>query len=107
MTITLAEIKNRLEGVLGANKVAYRQFPLSKAPSLPWAVYFTEGTSNFSADGSTYAIINNITIELYTENKNIALEAEIEEAFKDIAWEKTEEYIDTEKMFQLSYSMEI
>lgn len=107
MTITLAEIKNRLESVLGANKVAYRQFPLSKAPSLPWAVYYTEGTSNFNADGSTYAIINNITIELYTDNKNIVLETEIESAFSDIPWEKTEEYIDTEKMLQISYSMEI
>lgn len=51
---------------------AYYSFPEKQVPAPPYFVYYFAGTDNFAADNEVYAKIYNLTIELYTQNKNIA-----------------------------------
>ena len=44
------------------DKVAYHHFPVGAAPELPYIVYLTRGTDNFSADNKVYAEIEDIDI---------------------------------------------
>lgn len=91
------------------NKVAYRCFPTTKAPKLPFICYLATSTNNVFADNKTYDVIRGIDVELYTENKDVASESLVEQALDDanIPWNKYEEYIDTEKCYQITYSVEV
>ena len=54
-------------------------------------------------------VINGIDIELYTDEKNTELEEKIEDIFKkyNVSWEKEEEYIESEQMYEVLYQMEV
>jgi len=41
-------------------------------------------------------------VELYTSTKDLAAEAKVEAALDGLCWEKSEEYIDAEKIYQLT-----
>lgn len=101
----LAEFKERLEAC--DFPVAYRVFPEGDAPPLPFVVYYENGERNFPADGENYYNVKQITVELYTEQKDSAAEKKVENAIDFAVWEKTEEYIDSEKCFQIVYYLEV
>lgn len=88
--------------------VAYHHFAEGQEPSKPYIVYLYPGSNNFSADGIVYQSANQIDIELYTENKNLAAEKAVEAVLKEhgFFYEKTESYLETEKMFEVLYEME-
>lgn len=88
--------------------VAYHHFAEGQEPSKPYIVYLYPGSNNFSADGIVYQSVNQIDIELYTENKNLAAEKAVEAVLKEhgFFYEKTESYLETEKMFEVLYEME-
>ena len=88
--------------------VAYHHFAEGQEPSKPYIVYLYPGTDNFSADGTVYQDINQIDIELYTDNKIIAAEKAVEAVLKEhgFFYEKTESYLETEKMFEVLYETE-
>ena len=46
-------------------------------------------------------------MELYTSTKDLAAEAKVEAALDGLCWEKSEEYIDAEKIYQLTYEIEV
>jgi hypothetical protein len=86
--------------------IRYRVF---RGPiSAPYLVYYSESSNNFGADNSVYQRRDSITLELYTKIKDIALEESLEEVLdnNEIYWEKYEDYIDSEKLFQISYELE-
>ena len=101
----LAEFKERLK--VCDLPVAYRAFPEGAAPSLPYAVYYESGETNFPADGENYYNIKQMTVELYTKQKDSAAEEKVESAIDFAIREKTEEYIDSEKCFQIVYYLEV
>ena len=103
--MTLEELKTLLEST--GLPVAYRAFPVGQAPDLPFICYLVEYSNNFDADNRVYYPINHITIELYTEFKNPDTEALVETALKDICWEKTEEYLDDERCYEITYEIEV
>lgn len=108
--MTLAEVYTMLTGINGfQNKVAYRAFPEKKAPKLPYICYYEEGTSNFFADNMVFPPISNVDIELYTSKKDKSSEALVEAELNKagIPWERTETYIDSEKMYQITYFIDI
>ena len=108
--MTLAEIKNALTGIDGFDKkVAYRAFPTGKAPELPFICYLANSTENLFADNEVYAVIHGIDVELYTQYKDQQTELKVEECLESlgIAWEKAEEYIDSENMYEVIYSFNI
>ena len=108
--MTFAELYTNLKNITGfSNKVAYRQFPQSAAPELPFIVYYVENSDNFGADNKVYLQKNEVTIELYTKNKDVTSEGLVEKMLNDndIFWNKYEEYIESEHMYQISYDITI
>lgn len=106
----LEEIFSMLNGINEFNgKVAYRCFPIGSAPDLPFICYLETSTNNAFADNKVHLVVRGIDIELYTETKDSASEKLVEETLNNrcIPWNKTEEYIDTEKCYQITYSVEV
>ena len=101
----LEDLKTLLEST--GLPVAYRAFPVGQAPDLPFICYLVEYSNNFDADNRVYHPINHISIELYKKIKNPDAEALVETALKDICWEKTEEYLDDERCFEIVYEIEV
>ena len=64
---------------------AYYMFPEddtnNPAPPPPFLVYYYSGSDDLDADNANYQRIRPITIELYTETKDFALEAAVEHPF--------------------------
>lgn len=108
--MTLAEIYEMLNGIVGfEGKVAYRAFPVGKAPALPFICYLDISTDNFFADNKVYTIIQEVDIELYTKNKDFTSEALVESALesKNLTWNKYEEYISDESMYEVVYTVTV
>lgn len=88
---------------------AYYQYPVKEVPPLPYTVYYYPNTDNFGADDKVYTKINALNIELYTKDKSPTIEAQVENvlASHNLFWNKTEAYLDSEKMYEVLYEMEI
>lgn len=89
--------------------VAYHHFEEGQEPKKPYLVYLYPGSNNFAADGTVYQGINQLDIELYTGNKDLETEKKVEAVLKKhgFFYEKTESYLDTEKMYEVLYEMEV
>jgi len=108
--MTLAEVKTMLESINGfSKKVAYRAFPIGKAPALPFICYLCTSTNNFTADNQVYTVIQEIDIELYSKTKDTASEALIEAKLNanHIPWDKAEEYIEQEEVYEVIYTITV
>ena len=90
----------------GNQKVAGNDRPSGGLP-LPFICYLFSSTNNFNADDVVYQVINRITIELYTESKDLEAENAVEAALKDLCWEKSEEYLDDEQCYEIIYEIEV
>lgn len=88
---------------------AYRLWPVGEAPPLPYGVYYAGKANNFAADGKVYFTAQRYTIELYTEEKDPNTEALLENALNgaEIFWTKDEAYIESERMNEISYEIEV
>lgn len=93
--------------------VAYHSFkssdPNKPVPPLPYIIYYLKNSDNTGADNKVYYKQNYYNVELYTNKKDIAVEQKLEDAFDSasIFYDKTESYIDEEKMFDILYEIEI
>lgn len=108
--MTLSDLNTALRAIPGFDKkVAYRTFPVGKAPKLPFICYLCTNTDNFFADGITFQVIQGVDVELYTAKKDVASEFAIENKLDalGLGWEKYEEYIDSENCYMITYSTEI
>lgn len=108
--MTLTELSTALRSISGFDKkVAYRAFPVGKAPKLPFICYLCTNTDNFFADGETYQVIQGVDVELYTEKKDVETESAIESKLAEygIGWEKYEDYLDSENCYMITYSIEL
>lgn len=88
---------------------AYHHFEEGQEPEKPYLVYLYPGTNNFAADGTVYQGINRLDIELYTERKELESEKRVEAVLKEhgFFYEKTETYLESEKMYEVLYEMEV
>ena len=105
--MTLTEICNMVVQV--GVPVAYYQFSDATAKEPPFICYYYPNDDDFSADNINYACINQLVIELYTDNKDFALESQLETVLiqHDMYFSKTETHIDDEKMYMVTYTMEV
>lgn len=103
----LFSILNGIEKFEG--KVAYRAFPVNEAPEFPYICIMATQTDNFMADNHVYEVIQGVEIELYSEMKDLEAESALEATLNenDIPWQKYEEYIDSEEMYQITYDVEV
>lgn len=88
---------------------AYHHFEEGQEPEKPYLVYLYPGTDNFSADGIVYQAVNKLDIELYTEKKDIEAEKKVEAVLEEhgFFYEKTESYLESEKMYEVLFEMEV
>lgn len=83
--------------------IAYSHY--ASPPPPPYLIYFLDRSENFGADDKVYRKISDYVIELYNTKKDPASEAQIESLFddNDVYWEKTESWIESEKLFLVAY----
>lgn len=88
---------------------AYYSFPESEAPDLPYVVYYYPNSDDMIADNKNYQPINAVDIEVYTRNKDFALESRVESILKahDIPYEKNSTYSNLEHMWGILYAAEV
>lgn len=85
---------------------AYYTFPVDQAPPLPYCVYYFPNNNDVMADNRNFVRVVDIRIELYTENKDFALEYDIESKLL-FPYSKNVEYINSENMYQITYESEV
>ena len=88
---------------------AYDHFAEGESPEPPFICYLLQGSDNFAADGQVYFRISEVRVELYTDRKAPDVEAKVEAALDaaGIFYNKSEVWIQSEKLYEVLYSMEI
>lgn len=88
---------------------AYDHFAEGESSDPPFICYLTPNSDNFAADGQVYYKINEIHIELYTDYKDLSAEQRIEAVLDQhgIFYEKSETWIESEKLYEVLYSFEM
>ena len=87
----------------------YHQFTKETAQPAPFICFYTEEVSSFYADGVVYARVETLIIELYTSEKDFALEDKLEGILTaaDMAYHKDEDYIGDEELYMTTYTTEV
>ena len=88
---------------------AYDHFAEGESPEPPFICYLCPGSDNFGADGKVYYKIDEVSIELYTDEKSPATEQKVETVLDShgIFYDKSETWIDSEKLYEVIYEFEI
>lgn len=88
---------------------AYDHFAEGESPAPPFICYLTPGSDNFAADGRAYYKINIENIELYTDTKDPSVEQKVESVLdaNSIFYDKTEVWIESEKLYEVLYQFEL
>jgi 3',5'-cyclic AMP phosphodiesterase CpdA len=106
--MTLRQLNDALKSIDGfSTKVAYRAWPVGKAPKLPFICYLATSTDNFDADNSVYHVLQSVDVELYTAKKSVEAEELIEAKFAEcgLVWDKYEEWLDSENCYEIIYTI--
>ena len=88
--------------------VAYHHFVEATIP--PYIAYYRLETNNFYADNKVYQKIDTYRIELYTLQKDVTLESQLEQLLEtmELPYEIiAESYIESEKVYQVIYEVNI
>jgi hypothetical protein len=88
---------------------AYDHFAEGESPEPPFLIFLFPGSDNMFADNGVYFKISQLNMELYTDKKDPELEEKLEDILTahEIPWEKSEVWIDSEKMYEVLYQTEI
>lgn len=108
--MTLAELYQALKAT--GYPVAYSHFvdtPQNPAPTPPFITYQEAYTSDLMADNRNYVGISNVQVELYTNKKDQAAEARVQDKLKELGlpYSKTETWLEEEKLFQVIYEIQL
>ena len=102
---------DRLLSILNNIEVpyAYDHFAEGEAPDPPFLCYLLPGSDNFSADGKVYHKFTEVRLELYTDFKDPDAEQNVEDvlAVAGFFYNKSETWIDSEKLYEVLYVFEI
>ena len=88
--------------------IAYDHFAEGESPDPPFLCFLYPGSDNFAADGRVYYKINTVHVELYTDVKDPELEEKLEAVLDrhGIFYEKTEVWIESERLYEVLYTFE-
>ena len=105
--MTLEELARMLEKT--GFPFSYDHFAEGESTDPPFICYLLPGSDNFAADGRVYFRISEVRIELYTDRKDPGAEALVETVLDDagIFYNKSEAWIQSEKLYEVLYSMEL
>ena len=100
-------IRNR--GHYGEVRNAYDHFAEGESPDPPFICFLYPRAENFGADNLVYHHFNRLDIEVYTDYKDPDMEANIEEVLTEheLYYEKSEVWIETEKMYEVLYELTV
>lgn len=89
--------------------LAYDHFAEGESPKPPFLVFLYPGTDNMFADDTVYQKIDELNIELYTDEKSPEIETKIANILieHDLPYEKSEVWIESEKMYEVLYQTQI
>ena len=105
--MTYKQIANMIDGFGLPN--AYYQFPENTPQVPPFICFYYEDSNDMYADGINYQKIVQLTIEFYSDSKDFYYEGLIQDALTaaSLAYRKSEQFIDSEKMHETVYEMEV
>lgn len=105
--MTYKEISDLVESI--GLPFAYNEFPEGTDTAPPFVCFLIPDSVDFLADGKNYVRIRPLVIELYTDNKDFALEEQVETALNTagLVYSRSETYIGSERMFQISYTTSV
>ena len=88
---------------------AYYQFPDGTGQACPFICFFFSDSNDLAADNTNYQKIRTLNIELYTDNKDFALEETVETVLNSngLVYDRSESYLDSERMFMVVYTTDI
>lgn len=88
---------------------AYDHYAEGEAVDPPFLVYRHPKSANFAADGIAYYKKDRLDLELYTDKKDLEIEEQVEAVLDEYGffYSKSETWIDTEKMYEVLYEMEV
>lgn len=88
---------------------AYDHFTDDTDHQLPFICFLYSNSDDFAADNTNYQRIRTLDIELYTENKDFALEETVERVLNTngFVYSREESWIDSEQMYMVRFSTEI
>ena len=87
---------------------AYDHFAEGESPEPPFITFLIPAADHFGADGRVYLKVDVVHLELYTDEKNPEKELLIENVLDDhdIFYDKSEVWIESEKLYEVLYSFE-
>lgn len=105
--MTLPELKDKLKSL--NLPIAYRCFAVGQVPELPYIVYYADEDIAFYADDIVYHEGYAVTIEVYTEKKDMELEKKVKQLLNDneLPYESYESFLESESMYLKAYEIEI
>ena len=88
---------------------AYSHFAEGESPEPPFMCYLLPRSDNFSADGAVYHKLSVVHFEVYTDKKDRILENRVEDVLdkNNIFYNKSEVWINSEKLYEVIYSFEL
>lgn len=88
---------------------AYYQFPEGTDQACPFICFYFSRSNDFAADDTNYQKIRQLSIELYTDNKDFATETAVENALNasGLVFYREESYIDTERMYMVTFVTQV
>lgn len=105
--MTLPELKELLKRL--GMPVGYYQWAAGQVPELPYILYYSDEDNNFFADDIVYSTGHAVTVEVYSQNKDLELEERVKELLRknDIAYESYGDFLKTEDMYLKAYEFNI
>ena len=105
--MTISALKTMIKGF--GLPCAYYAFPEGTGQAPPFITWFFDNSDDLYADNTNYQRIEQLSIELYTRNKDFDTETAIESALSSAGFSfyKEENYISSEKMYQTAYEMDV
>lgn len=88
---------------------AYYQFPNNTELQPPFICFLFDSSNDFAADNTNYQRIRQLVVELYTDNKDFALEQAVETVLNQngLVYTREETYLDSEHMNMVTFMTEI
>ena len=88
---------------------AYHHFAEGESPNPPFTLFLSPGENTFGADNLMYFSFKTLHIELYTDEKSPETEERVEEVLlqHNLYYTKTETWIESEKLYEVLYQMEV
>ncbi|MDE5936197.1 MAG: hypothetical protein K2G83_02185 [Ruminococcus sp.] len=88
---------------------AYHHFAEGESPKPPFLIFLSPGENTFSADNLMYHSFKKLDIELYTDEKSPETEERVEEVLlhHNLYYTKTEVWIESERLYEVLYQLEV